>query len=71
MPEEPDIIFTMPDQFRADSLGCRDAGFIDTPLIASLADRGVSYSSGYTPHPLCVSRPASVVKRGDREIEYR
>jgi arylsulfatase A-like enzyme len=71
MPEEPDIIFTMPDQFRADPLGCRDAGLIEIPHIASLADRGVSYSSGYAPHPLCVSRSASLVRCGDKEIEYR
>jgi hypothetical protein len=51
MPEYPDIISIMPDQLRAGFLRCHDAGFIDTPRIESLADRGVHYSNAYTPHP--------------------
>ncbi len=61
MSDRPNIIFIMPDQLRADFLSCYDAGFIDTPHIDSLAQRGILYSNAYSAHPLCVPARASLM----------
>ena len=58
MPNKPNIIFIMPDQLRADFLGCYGADFVQTPNIDRLAERGVRYQRAYSEHPVCV--PARV-----------
>ena len=45
MPDKPNILFLMPDQLRADFLGCYGADFADTPNIDRLAEKGVRYSN--------------------------
>ena len=59
--KNPNIVFIMPDQLRADFLGLYDAGFIDTPNIDSLVDRGVLYGNAYSAHPLCVPARVSLL----------
>jgi len=61
MAEKPNIIFVMPDQLRADFLGCYDASFIDTPNIDALADHGVIYGNAYSAHPVCVPARVSLM----------
>jgi arylsulfatase len=58
MPDKPNIIFLMPDQLRADFLGCYGADFVRTPNIDRLAEHGVLYQRAYSEHPVCV--PARV-----------
>ncbi len=42
---QPNIIFIMPDQLRADFLSCYGAPFIRTPHIDSIAAQGVRYDA--------------------------
>lgn len=59
MSGRPNLIFLMPDQLRADFLGCYGADFVQTPHIDRLAAEGVLYRNAYTPSPICV--PARAV----------
>ena len=61
MTDQPNIVFIMPDQLRADFLSCYGATFIDTPNIDALAERGVRYSRAYAEHPVCVPARNSLV----------
>ena len=54
MSSQPNLIFLMPDQLRADFLSCYGANFIQIPHIDSLCVRGVRYADACTPSPLCV-----------------
>ena len=54
MAGQPNLLFLMPDQLRADFLSCYGAEFIDTPNIDRLAREGVRYENAYTPSPICV-----------------
>ena len=54
MTSQPNLIFLMPDQLRADFLSCYGADFIQTPHIDSLFSRGVRYADACTPSPVCV-----------------
>lgn len=58
---QPNLLFIMPDQLRADFLSCYGADFIDTPHIDSLAARGVRYQHAYTTHPICVPARAALL----------
>lgn len=58
MTPRPNIVFIMPDQLRADFLGCYGATFVQTPHIDALAEHGVRFERAYSPHPVCV--PARV-----------
>jgi arylsulfatase A-like enzyme len=48
----PNILFTMPDQLRADFLGCYGAEFIQTPNIDRLAAEGTRDQRAYSEHPV-------------------
>ena len=54
MPNQPNLIFIMPDQLRHDFLGCYGADFVETPNIDSLAKHGVRYTRAYSVSPICV-----------------
>jgi len=54
MAGQPNLLFLMPDQLRADFLSCYGAKFIDTPNIDRLSKEGVRYENAYTPSPICV-----------------
>ena len=48
MSDKPNLIFIMPDQLRADFLGCYGADFLETPHIDRLAETG-SYTNTRCP----------------------
>jgi len=52
--EQPNLLFIMPDQLRADFLSCYGADFIQTPHIDSLCEQGVRYAKAIAPSPVCV-----------------
>lgn len=52
------LIFT--DQQRMDSLGVYGAKLADTPVLDSLAERGVRFSQAYTPCTVCSPARASL-----------
>ncbi|MDH3712517.1 MAG: sulfatase-like hydrolase/transferase [Gammaproteobacteria bacterium] len=53
MSEQPNILFVMADQLRADYLGCYGHGAIQTPHIDALAKRGVIFDRAYVQSPVC------------------
>lgn len=61
MSDKPNLIFIMPDQLRADFLGCYGANFLQTPHIDRLAQTGVLYERALSPHPLCVPARCSLL----------
>ena len=55
------ILIIMPDQLRADSLGCAGNKVIKTPNIDRIAREGVLFSNAYTVSPICMPARASFV----------
>ncbi len=55
------ILFIMPDQLRADFLGCYGADFAITPNLDRLSSEGVTYERCVSPSPLCVPARASLL----------
>jgi arylsulfatase A-like enzyme len=49
----PNILIFMPDQQRADCLGCYGNPYVQTPNIDQLAARGMRFENAYTNHPVC------------------
>lgn len=49
----PNILMIMPDQQRADCIGCFGNTHIQTPNIDALAARGVKFENAYANHPVC------------------
>ena len=50
---QPNILFIMADQLRADYLGCTGHPTIRTPNIDGIAARGVNFSRAYVQAPVC------------------
>ena len=50
---QPNVLFIMADQHRADHFGSTGAGFVRTPHLDRLAARGVRFSQCYTNCPIC------------------
>jgi arylsulfatase A-like enzyme len=57
----PNIVLIMPDQLRADFLGCYGAKFIQTPHIDSLAQQGLQFNRAVSPSPICIPARASLL----------
>lgn len=57
----PNIVFLMPDQLRADFLGCYGASFMHTPNIDRLAAEGTRYERAYSEHPVCVPARCALI----------
>lgn len=55
----PNILWICTDQQRWDSLGCYGNGFVRTPVIDSLAERGVVFEHCYSQSPVCTPSRAS------------
>lgn len=53
MPERPHILILMPDQHRADCLGCAGHPIVRTPNLDRIAAEGVRFDNAYTPSPVC------------------
>lgn len=49
----PNFLIFMPDQLRADCVGCFGNPLIHTPNIDALASRGVRFDNSYVNHPVC------------------
>ena len=50
---QPNFVFFMPDQLRADAVGCFGNTFARTPHIDALAARGVRFDDAWAQHPVC------------------
>jgi len=61
MKKRKNIIFILPDQMRADFVGCYGATFAQTPHLDALAREGVKYENCISPSPLCVPARASML----------
>ena len=59
--QHPNILLLMPDQLRADFVGCYGADFARTPNLDRLAAEGTRYTDTISPHPLCIPARASLL----------
>lgn len=53
MTTRPNIVLFMPDQLRADAVGCFGSPVASTPNIDALAARGVRFDDAWAQHPVC------------------
>ncbi|MEX1008734.1 MAG: sulfatase-like hydrolase/transferase [Acidimicrobiia bacterium] len=53
MPGRPNVVLFMPDQLRADALGCFGNTVCRTANIDALAARGVRFENAFCQHPVC------------------
>ena len=58
---KPNIVLIMPDQLRADFLGCYGDKFIQTPNIDALAQQGLQFNRALSPSPVCIPARASLL----------
>jgi arylsulfatase A-like enzyme len=49
----PNLVLFMPDQLRADAVGCFGSPVAHTPNIDALAARGVRFTDAFSQHPVC------------------
>jgi len=61
MPDGPHILIIMPDQQRADCMGCAGHPVIRTPHMDRLAAEGMRFRRATTPSPLCMPARASFI----------
>ena len=54
MTRKPNLLFICADELTRGALGCYGAGFVHSPNIDRLAQRGTRFSRAYTNSPLCV-----------------
>ncbi len=72
----PNIIFFMPDEMRADSLGCYGNPITKTPNIDRLAQEGARFSNCHVQYPVCGASRCSLLTgwptsvRGHRSLYY-
>jgi len=60
MPDRPNILLLFTDQQRADTIGALGNEVIKTPAMDRIANRGVAFTSAYTPSPVCVPARCSM-----------
>jgi arylsulfatase A-like enzyme len=53
MMSRPNLVLFMPDQLRADAVGCFGSPVASTPNIDALAARGVRFDDAWAQHPVC------------------
>ena len=58
---QPNILIVMPDELRADALGCAGHPVYRTPHVDRLAREGVRFSNCYCTAPLCMPARASMI----------
>ena len=61
MPGRPNVVLFMPDQLRADALGCFGNAVASTPNIDALAARGVRFTNAFCQHPVCAPSRVSLM----------
>ena len=59
--DHPPILILMPDQLRADTMGCAGHPLIQTPNMDRLANEGVRFSNAHTVCPVCMPARASFI----------
>jgi arylsulfatase A-like enzyme len=59
--ERPNIVLFMPDQLRADAVGCFGNGVVPTPNIDALASRGTRFANAFGQHPVCAPSRVSLM----------
>lgn len=59
MPDTPNVVCIVADQWRFDWLGCRSNTPLQTPHIDRLAAEGVRFERCYTNHPMCMATRAT------------
>lgn len=52
-PDRPNIVVFVPDQLRADAVGCFGNPHVSTPNIDELAARGARFTNAFVQHPVC------------------
>jgi len=57
----PNIVLFMPDQLRADAVGCFGRAEASTPTIDALAARGVRFDDAWAQHPVCGPSRVSIL----------
>ena len=61
MPKRPNRLLLYTDQQRADTIAALGNPYIQTPALDSLVREGVSFTSAYTPSPVCVAARCSLL----------
>lgn len=59
--DQPNFLFIITDQQRADTLGANGSTLGATPYIDALARTGITFSRGYCNNPLCMPSRASIM----------
>ena len=57
----PNLVLFMPDQLRADAVGCFGSPVAHTPTIDALAARGVRFDDAWSQHPVCGPSRVSIM----------
>lgn len=57
----PNIVLFMPDQLRADAVGCFGSPIARTPHLDALAARGVRFDDAWSQHPVCGPSRVSIM----------
>ena len=57
----PNVVLFMPDQLRADALGCFGNTAASTPNFDALAARGLRFENAFCQHPVCGPSRVSVM----------
>jgi arylsulfatase A-like enzyme len=61
MPDRPNILLLFTDQQRYDTIAALGNPYIQTPTLDGLVAEGVSFTSTYTPSPVCVAARCSLL----------
>ena len=61
MNDQPNIVFVMSDQHRADVMGCAGDPVVKTPNMDRLAGEGIRFERAYCQGPLCMPARASML----------
>jgi len=61
MSKQPNFLFIITDQHRADHLGCYGNSIVRTPSIDSLAAHGRRWERFYVANPICMPNRASIM----------
>lgn len=60
MPDRPNVLFIIADQWRGDCLGCAGHPDVKTPYFDTLAARGFRFAHAYTATPTCIPARAAL-----------
>ena len=60
MPERPNIVFILTDQFRWDCLSWTGHPVVETPNLDEIARKGVTFTNAYSSCPSCIAARASI-----------